>query len=972
MSDTEFWQSLEQKQGTAVASTRWNPFDNDFLSRRDFMEWSGGMMAVLGIAGCTRQPKEKLIPYTKQPERVIPGRPLFYASALSVGGPALGVLIESHQGRPTKVEGNPEHPGSLGGSDIYSQASVLSLYDPDRSRVLLSGSQVTFWSFFLGKLGEVLAEQRPKKGAGLRVLTETVTSPSLAAQMEALLKKYPEAKWVQYDPIHRDNELAGLQKAFGKKLSVNYRFDKAKTVVSLDSDIFGEPSSVRWVRDFSKSRSLLKGRREMSRLFAVEATPSVTGSMADVRIASRASHVESIAAALGSGLGLGVSGGAGLSAKEKEWVASVVADVKKHSGQNVFVAGRWQSPLVHSIAAALNARFGGQTVRYTQPIEARASMQTSDLATLTDEMGAGQVDCLVVLGGNPVYNAPADIGFAQALEKVKTKIHFGLYQDETSAKCDWHVPQAHPMEVWGDLRAADGTVAIQQPLIEPLFGGKAPIEMVAALHGETKKKSYDLVRSHWKGRGDAVWKKAVHDGMVPGTTFNSVSVSSPSGGGWKSSQAGSDFEILFKPDPTVWDGRFANNGWLQECPKPLTKLTWDNTALMGPATAAELGVRNEDVVRIKVGEDTVEAPVWILPGHAAKSITLHLGYGRTKAGRIGNGKGFDAYPLRTAGAAWVRSGAVVEKAGKQYSLACTQEHHSMEDRAPVKRNSLVGFAANEKWAEDHHHGPKILEQMDVGTAGGENAPKAEADYQWGMAINLSACNGCNACVVACQAENNIPVVGKLEVQRGREMHWMRIDRYFEGDLENPVVHNQPVACQQCETAPCEVVCPVGATVHDNEGLNNMVYNRCVGTKYCSNNCPYKVRRFNFFEYSNMKTPELKMVHNPDVTVRSRGVMEKCTYCVQRISAGRSKAKREGRKILDGEVKTACQTACPAEAIVFGDISDPNSLVSMIKEEPLNYSLLGVLNTQPRTTYLAKVTNPVGSTMEAKDEHESSH
>jgi Fe-S-cluster-containing dehydrogenase component len=958
----KLWRSLEELTAGPQKEVRFNPFNNDFLSRREFLEWTGGMMAVLGAAGCTRQPNEKLIPYTKQPELVIPGKPLFYASAMGLSGSAIGLLVESHMGRPTKVEGNPEHPISLGSTDAISQASVLSLYDPDRSKVLTQNGQVTFWRSFVTQVSEISANHRAKRGEGLRILTENVISPSLASAIGEVLKAMPQAVWHQYEPVHRDNELEGLRLVFGKVVTPWYDFKQAKVLVSFDSDIFSEPTGVRYQRDFTAARSVLGGKKEACRFYAMESTPNLTGTLCDHRLPLRMQEVEQVAVAIGQALGLSIPGKPTLTAEQTKYVQTLVGDVQKNRPDVLFLAGRWQSPVVHAVAHALNAaQTTGKCVRYLAANESRVERNTDSLKSLVNAMSGGQVETLFILGANPAFTAPPDLGFVAAMEKVKARIHCGLYLDETGAKCQWHVPEAHFLEQWSDLRAQDGTVSIVQPTIDPLYGGKTHLEIIAALLGQGEKNAYDLVRDYWKARltGDfeTKWKKAVHDGMVDGEASASESVAVQSAAAWKWSGPEGDLDIQFRPDPAIWDGRFANNGWLQELPKPLTRLTWDNAALMSPATAEKYKVRNEAVVEIQVGEDKVRMPVWVVPGHCNDAITLHLGFGRRMAGRIGNKVGVDVYPLRPSANAWIRTGATMKATGATYPLACTQSHQSMEGRQIVRHASLATFLANPSFAADAHHLPASVKGMDVGTAGGQNAPLAAADYQWGMVVNLSSCTGCNACVVACQAENNIPVVGKTEVSRGREMHWLRIDRYYEGDPANPVAHNQPVACVHCETAPCEVVCPVGATVHDNEGLNNMVYNRCVGTKYCSNNCPYKVRRFNFFEYSDMETPQLKMVRNPDVTVRSRGVMEKCTYCVQRISAARNTAKIEGRKIRDGEVKTACQTACPTQSIVFGDISDPNSLVSRLKEETLNYSLLGELNTKPRTTYLAKVGNP---------------
>ena len=957
------WRTIEERDGGVAAEKRFNPFNNEFLSRREFMEWTSGMVAVIGASACTRMPDQKMIPYTKQPERVIPGQALFYATSMTMNGRAIGLLVESHMGRPTKIEGNPEHPASLGTSDAYAQASVLSLYDPDRSQALVSQGNLAYWAGFSAHIQNLVKAHSARKGEGLRLLTESVVSPTLAAQIQDLLKAYPSAQWHQYEPVNRDNEREGALMAFGDDATPVYDFTQAKVVVSLDSDFLAEPACPRYARDFSVGRR--PGTGEMNRLYAVEPMPSITGAKADHKLVARASEIDAVALALASACGVTVANPPSLPPAAAKWVRAAAEDLKATNGACAVVAGRWQSPLVHALTAALNVRLKsvGRAVKFTAPVEASPTNQTESIKRLAADMKAGKVETLILLGGNPVYNAPADTEFAAALEKVKNRIHCGLYLDETASACNYHIPQAHYLESWSDARSYDGSAGLVQPLIAPLYGGKSHHEVLAALMGSTAS-GYDTVRAYWKtkatGDFEKFWTRALNDGFIPSSASAAKSVSLRGESGWarlgKTSSADS-MELVLRPDPTVFDGSVANNGWMQEVSKPLTKLTWDNAACMSPTTAKRLGLKNEMVIKVVAGNKSVEAAVWVTPGHADNSTTITLGYGRTKAGRIGNGAGVNVYPLRASAHLWHYSGADIVKTGNTYPLSTTQDHGSMENRPIVRTATFEEHKQHPHWAHLHEHIPPALEGKNVGTAGGEHSPDAPADYQWGMAINLSSCTGCNACVVACQAENNIPVVGKLEVSRGREMSWIRMDRYYSGDLANPDTHFQPVACVQCETAPCEVVCPVGATVHDNEGLNNMVYNRCVGTKYCSNNCPYKARRFNFYQYTKTITPSTKMVQNPNVTVRNRGVMEKCTYCVQRISSARITAKNEKRKILDGEIKTACQSACPSQAIFFGNIADPESLVSKIKAEPQNYGLLEELNTRPRTTYLGKVVNP---------------
>ncbi|MFI5364149.1 MAG: TAT-variant-translocated molybdopterin oxidoreductase [Candidatus Binatia bacterium] len=931
------------------------------VDRRQFLKLMGASLALAGLSACTRQPTEKIVPYVRQPEQLVPGQPLFFATAIPFSGVASGVLVESHMGRPTKVEGNPQHPASLGATDAFAQASVLTLYDPDRSQVITHIGEIRPWSAFLAAVRTALDGQREQHGAGLRVLTETVTSPTLAQQLRELLAAFPQAQWYQYEPANRDNARTGSRLALGEYVDLQYHFDKADVVFALDADFLScGPGHVRYVRDFNTRRRVQADQRdEMNRLYVVESTPSNTGAMADHRLPLRAGQIADFARAVAAGLGLAVQPPAGLDAHAK-WIAALVRDLQQHRGASLVIAGDAQPAAVHALAHAINDALGnvGRTVEYTDPVEAKPTLHDTSLRELVTEMQAKQVAMLLILGGNPVFNAPADVPFAAALAKVPLSVHVSLYSDETSELCHWDIPEAHPLESWSDARAYDGTVSIMQPLIAPLYEGKTVHEVLAALSEHPERSSHDIVRDYWKGRhsGDDFehfWRRSLHDGVVADTALPAKQVALRPDALVTSAPAAADthaLEIIFRPDPTIFDGRFANNGWLQELPKPITRLTWDNAALISPATAERLALGNEDVVELRYGGRSLRAPIWITPGHAPDAVTVHFGYGRRRAGKVGNGAGFNAYAVRTADAPWFDSGLELRPTGERCALSSTQHHHSMEGRPLVRVGTLDEYRACPDFAREMAEEPARSDTLYP-----DDHPYT--GYAWGMAIDLNTCTGCNACVIACQSENNIAIVGKTEVGRGHEMHWIRVDRYYAGDLDNPQTYHQPVPCMHCENAPCEVVCPVGATVHSSEGLNDMVYNRCVGTKYCSNNCPYKVRRFNWFLYSDWTTESLKALRNPDVTVRSRGVMEKCTYCVQRINAGRIQAQKEDRTIRDGEVVTACQQACPAEAIVFGNINDPNSRVATLKAEPRNYALLGDLNTRPRTTYLARLRNP---------------
>ena len=950
------WRSLDELAGTpefeALLQREFPERAAEWLDpvgRRAFLQLMGASLALAGLTSCSSPPSHTIVPYAKAPEDLVPGKPLFYATAFAQGGIGTGLLVESHMGRPTKIEGNPQHPASLGATDAFAQASILSLYDPDRSQTVTNGGQITTWKAFVAALTSRLAGS---SGAGLCILTETVTSPTLAWQIRQLMAKYPQATWVQYDAISRDAVRQGSRLAFGEVINTVYRVERAEVVVTLGAEFLAAgPGHVRYARDFFARRRVEAA--PLNRLYAVDSSPTLTGAMADHRVTVRQQDMEAIAWAFAGALGVPEAAAISASMPQAAWVAAAARDLKAHQGASLVVPGDEQPPIVHALAHAINRALGnvGQTVIYTDPIEADPADQMASLTALVANMRAGQVQTLLILGSNPVYTAPADLRFAEALDKVPFRVHLSLEADETSARCQWHLPEAHYLEAWGDVRAYDGTTTIQQPLIVPLYDGHSAHELLAVLQGDGPQDGYDIMRAYWQtrlsGEFERAWRTALHDGVVGGTALP------PKTPGWKpnfapAAQPAQVFEIIFRPDPTIWDGRFANNGWLQELPKPLTKLTWDNAALFSPATAERLGLQNEDVIELALGGHSVQAPVWILPGHPPDSVTVHLGYGRTRAGRAGSGIGFNAYLLRKSTALWSAGGVEIKKTGRALQLASTQHHQTMQGRNPVRVGTV----------EELKKDPHVIAEMGEAPAKDETLypPVANEGYRWGMAIDLGACLGCGACVAACQAENNSPVVGKEQVLLGREMHWIRVDRYYAGGPDAPETLHQPLLCQQCENAPCEPVCPVGATVHSQEGLNDMVYNRCVGTRYCSNNCPYKVRHFNFLQYSSDQ-PTLRLLNNPNVTVRSRGVMEKCTYCVQRINAARIRSKEAGQPIKDGEVVTACQGACPSQAIAFGNLNDPVSKVSKWQASARNYGLLAELNTRPRTTYLARLRNP---------------
>ncbi|MGO9679879.1 MAG: TAT-variant-translocated molybdopterin oxidoreductase, partial [Candidatus Sulfotelmatobacter sp.] len=973
-SGPEYWRSLEELAGSpAFQEALHREFPKgasewvDSVSRRGFLKVMGASMALAGMTGCVRLPLEPIVPYVRQPEDVIPGRPMFYATAMTLGGYASPLLVESHLGRPTKIEGNDQHPASLGGTDIFAQASILGLYDPDRSQSVMSMGDQHSWQSFINAIRGPLSAQKALQGAGIRILTPTISSPTLADQLRNFLKIYPQAKWHVYEPVNRDNVLEGAKLAFGQPVETLYDFEKADVIVSLDADFLyaGFPGNVRYIRDFAKRRN---PDGNMNRLYVIESTPTSTGAKADHRWPMRASEIERFAHDLSSHLPVNPPTG-GVAGDYPGFGGIVFQDLVAHRGSGVVVVGDHQPPVVHAFAHAVNQALGnvGKTVFYADPANANPVNQTESLKDLVADMRAGKVDLLVILGGNPAYNVPADLEFASLLKsnKVPLRVHIGPHQNETADLCQWHVNQAHELETWGDARAYDGTVSVIQPLIAPLYNGKSALEFVALLSGQTDATGYDLVRAYWQKQHsgadfEAFWRKSLHDGWVEGTTYQPKSAAVKNDSfGWKWA-TDTAIELNFRRDPTIYDGQFSNNGWLQELPKPMTKLVWDNAVLIGPKMAERLQIKVEDVVELELNGKKVTGPVWIQAGHPDNSVTVTLGYGRRRAGRVGTAQGFDAYALRTSAAPWIATGLQIRKTGETYKLASTQGMQSMETpdgatRPLVRETTLEEYRKEPNFAQEEEPAPGLTLYKPY--------PYKEEAYAWGMAIDLNSCVGCNNCMIACQSENNIAVVGKEQCVIGRHMHWIRVDAYYQGDRDNPKAYFQPVPCMQCENAPCEVVCPVGATNHSSEGLNDMVYNRCVGTRYCSNNCPYKVRRFNFLLFQDWETPQYKMMRNPDVSVRSRGVMEKCTYCVQRINEHKIDAEtasvREGKeiKIGDDELKTACQQSCPAGAIVFGNINDPNSKVSKLKAQSRNYSLLGELNTRPRTTYLAEVSNP---------------
>ncbi len=945
------------------------------LDRRRFIKLLGASLALAGLTSCVRPyQQDKFAPYVRAPEEIVPDEPLYFASALTYGGYAQGVLMETVQGRPIKVEGNPDHPDSLGSSSPYMQANTLALYDPDRSQFVVSGGNESSFDEFMRVFTTALAGLRG--GAGFHILSETVTSPTLARQLAEVLRQYPQAQWHQFDGLQTGAH-AGAVQAFGRPVQTRYDFANADVVLSLDADFLGPgPGQLAYNKGFSERRRVRSADDTMNRVYALAVTPTITSGMADHRVVLRPTQVVAAARHIGAQLGLQGAVGEAPEGLTAAWTQALVEDLQSANGRCVVVAGAEQPAEVHVLAHAMNAALGsvGTTVFYTEPVELRPNDPLESLRTLTEAVSNGNVQVLLMLGGNPVYAAPADLDFAQALTNVPFSAHLSLYQDETSALSTWHVPQTHELETWSDARAFDGTATIMQQLIDPFYNGISSHRVLAAILGDTDSSPLELVQATYRDQVDNFddfWRQTVYLGAVKGTgyaplaqlTLQADALAAPATQVAPAGE-GEGLEVAFRLDPSILDGRYSNNGWLQELPKPFTKLTWDNAALIAPALAERRGLSNGDMVRVTVGQRNLELPIWLVPGQADNLVVLHTGYGRENAGHIGTGVGFDVNTLRTSAAYWHATGAQLTPTGARYNLVSTQMHFSLDTKGVENRHIVRYGTLAELVAEPEE--PSFVNPV----------PEVEsdlyADYsypgnKWGMVIDMNVCTSCNACVIACQSENNIPIVGKDQVAVGREMHWIRVDAYYSGSIDDPTFYSMPMACQMCEQAPCEPVCPVGATVHDYEGLNVMIYNRCVGTRYCSNNCPYKVRRFNFLQYSELEETSLAMLANPQVTVRSRGVMEKCTYCIQRIRKANIYAGNERRPIRPGEVVTACQGACPTNAIIFGDLNNEESTVVAAKRSVLNYGVLTELNTQPRTTYLAKLSNPNPALAEAGTE-----
>jgi len=966
----------------------------DQVSRRSFLRVMGASIALAGFAAC-RRPVQKIVPYSEMPENVVIGNPLYYATAIPFQDSLNGLIVENNEGRPTKIEGNETHPGSSGRTSIYDQAGILGLYDPDRSRNIRHNGEVSSGEDFISFAANHFADRNRR----IAFICESNSSPTLQRLKELAESEYSNATWATFEPFGEENRLEGTELSLGSRLRTVNHFENADVVLSLDDDFmspYGHKNSVENARRLTDQRRVLGIEDSMSRIYSVESSFTITGSYADNRLRLKASEIPDFTFALADHMSLFVSGleafrGVENRFSDHEWLRAIADDLLVNRGTSIVTAGEGQSPAVHAAVTAINLALdnAGETVSFHEVPHLEGPGQRQAFTQTVAELQNGGIDTVVLIGTNPVYTAPADLNFGAALNQANTVIHLSDYRDETSAAATWHINRAHFLEAWGDGYSFTGTRSVIQPQIQPLFNGWSECEFLNVLITGEWINGYDLVRETWNeyitSDFESRWREVLHDGFDTEEVFETVDVSL--GNGFSDNitphlneSIVEGIEIVIKPDAKLFDGRYANNSWLQELPEPMTKITWDNVALMSPATARELGIpperrlkdKDTPVIRIEAAGESIEIAAWVQPGHANNSITLTTGYGRSGIGRVADGVGVNTFPLRTTSALYFQP-AEITVTGRNYEIACVQDHDNIEGRDMVRESTVRDYRNNPEFASfENTHGFEVPGLREAREEGQDQpitlfTPHGYPDYQpqWGMAIDLNTCFGCGVCTIACQAENNIPVVGKREVGRRRMMHWIRTDRYYEGDQDNPKVMHQPVPCMHCDLAPCEQVCPVAATVQSDDGMNQMTYNRCIGTRYCANNCPFKVRRFNFFNYSKEylttgDDPEIiQMAMNPEVTVRFRGVMEKCTYCVQRVNRAKTEERLStgSRKPADGAVKTACQQACPANAIYFGDLTDRESNVSRVKMNERNYVMLEEINVRARTSYLAKLRNP---------------
>ncbi|MGU3668360.1 4Fe-4S dicluster domain-containing protein [Methylobacterium sp. A49B] len=920
-------------------------------SRREALGLLSAGIAA-GLGACSK-PSEELVPFVVQPEQLLPGVPARYATALSLGGWARGVHAIAVDGRPIKIEGNLQHPASLGATDVFAEAAILDLYDPDRSRTVTERvSGIASWDMVERALAAPLAQARREKGRGLRLLTGRVTSPTLARQIAALLQAMPEAVWHVHEPLDDAAALRGADLAFGRLLRALPDPGRAEIICCVGADPLGPgPDQIRFGRAFIDRR---QDPVRFGRLYVAETALTQTGIKADARCALHPADAAGLLATLASSLGANLPV-PDLPPEAARFATAAAADLRGAEGRALVLVGDALPPELHALGHWINGRLKAP-VTYVAPHDVAGDHALADLATLAADLDRGAVSCLAILGCNPVQTAPADLAFADKIGRAGFSVHAGLHGDETAGATHWHLPLAHELECWSDLRALDGTASLVQPLVRPLYGGRSAHEILSLLASAPATAGYDIVRATWHDRGgddfEGWWRKALHDGVIPDSAAAPVDPGEARLPALPLRPPVTGLAVEMRPDPCLYDGRYANNAWLQECPKPVSKQVWGNALALSAREAARRSLAAGDVVRLGMDGRAIEALVSVESGVADGAGVLTLGYGRLRAGAIGSGIGADGYRLATAAAPRLLAGVDVERLDRTGEVLRTQNFTQIEgETRKLFRQIALADLPQAKPKGIGADQPTLLEPW-TGDADG---------HAWAMVIDTHACIGCNACVVACQSENNVPIVGPEEIARGRMMHWLRVDLYDSGTPEAVHAGFQPVPCMHCEHAPCEPVCPVAASVHDGEGLNLQVYNRCVGTRFCEANCPYKVRRFNFFGYADgqpyatMGAESIKAQHNPNVTVRARGVMEKCTYCIQRIANERQDSERDGRPM--GPVATACQSACPTRAITFGDLAKPDSPIRRLRQDPRHYALMEELNTRPRTTYLADLHAP---------------